>query len=266
MAKLLTSIVAADISNMIEKEQLLPGNHFGGQPGWTTTDAVHTLVNKIKSARRCNKAVSVLYLDVEGAFPDAVTDRLLHNLQKRGIPVVYIQFIKVLLTSRCTCMKFDNFLSDFILISNGIRQGDPLSMLLYIVYNADLLEITENPGEDSLEYVDDALVMAEGNDLEETVEILTNFMTREDEGFAWSEAHNSKFALHKLAVSHFTRRRMADPVRPGHTIIRAAPALILRGEEVKVSPAYKYLGIHIDSLLNWKTQCYDSPFYFYFYF
>ena len=217
MAKLLTSIVAADISNMIEKEQLLPGNHFGGRLGQMTTDAIHTLVNKIKSAWRHNKVVSVLYLDIEGAFPNTVTDRLLHNLQKRGIPVVYIQFIKVLLTSRCMRMKFDDFLSDFILISNGIRQGDPLSMLLYIVYNADLLEITENPGEDSLGYMDDALVMAEGNNLEEMVEILTKFMTREDRGFAWSEAHNSKFALDKLAVSHLpgggwrTQRDQATP-------------------------------------------------------
>ena len=172
MAKLLTSIVAADISNMIEKEELLPGNHFGGRPGRTTTDAVHTLVDKIKLAWRRNKVVSILYLDVEGVFPNAVTDRLLHNLQKRGIPAVYIQFIKALLTSRRTCMTFDNFMSDFILISNGIGQGDPLSMLLYIVYNADLLEITENPGEDSLGYMDDALVIAEGNNLEEMVEIL----------------------------------------------------------------------------------------------
>ena len=30
MAKLLISIVAADISNMVEREELLPGNHFGG--------------------------------------------------------------------------------------------------------------------------------------------------------------------------------------------------------------------------------------------
>ena len=124
MAKLLTSIVAADMSNMIEREDLLPGNHFGGRPGWMTTDAMHTLVNKIKTAWRCNKVVSVLYLDVEGAFPNAVTDRLIHNLQKRRIPEVYIQFIKVLLMGRHTRMKFDDFVSDFILILNGIRQGD----------------------------------------------------------------------------------------------------------------------------------------------
>ena len=151
-------------------------------------------------------------------------------------------------------MKFDDFISDFILILNGIGQGDPLSMLLYIIYNADLLELKENPREDSLGYIDDALVMAKGDDLEETVEILTDFMTREEGGFAWAKAHNSTFAIDKLAVTHFTRRRTVDLERPGRTIIREAPALILRGEPVKVLQAYKYLGIYVDSQLNWKIQ------------
>ena len=59
-----------------------------------TTDAMHTLVDKIKTAWQRNKVVSILYLDVKGAFPNAVTNRLLHNLQKRRIPKAYIQFIK----------------------------------------------------------------------------------------------------------------------------------------------------------------------------
>ena len=60
-------------------------------------------------------------------------------------------------------------------------------------------------------------------------------MTREGGGFAWSEAHNSNFAIDKLAVTQFTRRRRAAPGRPGHVAAREAPALILRGEPVKVS-------------------------------
>jgi len=91
-----------------------------------TTDAVHTLVDKIKSAWRRGKVVSVLFLDVKGAFPNAVTDRLIHNLRKRRIPKAYVQFVKQLLTGRWTQLKFDDYLSDVIQISNGIGQGDPV--------------------------------------------------------------------------------------------------------------------------------------------
>jgi hypothetical protein len=50
MAKVLTVIVMEDILYMVEKESLLPSSHYGGRPGRMTTDAVHALVDKVKSA------------------------------------------------------------------------------------------------------------------------------------------------------------------------------------------------------------------------
>src|SRR5438309_1460015 len=109
-----------------------------------TTDAIHYLTACIKCAWQKNEVVLVLFLDVEGAFPNMVTDRLIHNLKKRRIPSIYITFIKQLLTDHRTWLKFDDFTSEAISILNGIGQGDPLSMILYIIYNADLLDIPGN--------------------------------------------------------------------------------------------------------------------------
>ena len=105
---------------------------------------LHYLVHKIKHTWANNQVASVLFLNVEGAFPNAVTNRLIHNLRKRRIPEIYITFITALLTNRRTRLKFDDFTSGLIEIINGIGQGDPLSMILYIIYNADLLEITRD--------------------------------------------------------------------------------------------------------------------------
>ena len=81
--------------------------------------------------------VSVLFLDIEGAFPNAVTDRLIHNMRKRRIPRCYTDFVKKLLTGRETRLRFDDFLSDPIPIDNGVGQGDPISMIVYLFYNTD---------------------------------------------------------------------------------------------------------------------------------
>ena len=81
-AKILTSIVAEQLSQTVEQHHLLPKTHFGGRPGRSTADAVHYLIHKICTAWRTNKVVSVLFLDVEGAFPNAVTAKLIHNLKK----------------------------------------------------------------------------------------------------------------------------------------------------------------------------------------
>ena len=82
MWKTLTAIIADQLTFYSEKFHLLPANHFGGRPGRTTTDAIHLLVHKIKNAQRKGEVTSVLFLDVEGAFPNAVPELLAHNLRK----------------------------------------------------------------------------------------------------------------------------------------------------------------------------------------
>jgi hypothetical protein len=80
MWKVLTAVIADQLTFYNEKYQLLPAHHFSGRLGHTTADAVHLLVYKIKSAWRQGEVTSVLFLDVEGAFPNAVPTRLVHNL------------------------------------------------------------------------------------------------------------------------------------------------------------------------------------------
>jgi hypothetical protein len=100
MAKVLTAIVAENLSRVIEQHQLLPKTHFGGRPGQSTLDAIHYMIDKIYTAWKDNKVVSVLFLDIEGAFPNAVTTRLIHNLRQKRVPAMIVQFVKTLLTGQ----------------------------------------------------------------------------------------------------------------------------------------------------------------------
>ena len=235
MAKILTSIVAENISRLVESHRLLPKTHFGGRPGRTTTDAIHYLVHKIKTAWREEKVVSVLFLDVEGAFPNAVTSRLIHNLKKRGIPKSMVTFVERMLTNRRTKIKFDDHISDHIEINNGIGQGDPLSMLLYILYNADLLEIPDDDQtEDAIGYVDDIALLAVGNNFAESTHRLKHMMTKEDGGLQWSKEHNSRFEVSKSAIVHFTRKSAANPDVENGRIPLERPKLILERQEVGI--------------------------------
>jgi ribonuclease HI len=255
VAKVLTALVADDISRMVEFHQLLPPTHFGGRPGRTTTDAVNYLIQRIKKAWRGNQVASVLFLDVEGAFPNAVTDRLIHNLRRRRIPSIYIDYIKQLLSGRRTRLKFDDYLSEPLNITNGIGQGDPLSMILYIIYNADLLEITDDDlKEGSLGFVDDIAILATGDDFEETTRRLKKIMVKEDGGLQWSKEHNSKFEVSKSVVMHLTRKSQQDPVDDERRIPLDQPPLVLGGQVVRIVQSFKYLGLHIDSQLRWKEQ------------
>ncbi|TFK25783.1 hypothetical protein FA15DRAFT_550616, partial [Coprinopsis marcescibilis] len=84
-----------------------------------------------------------------------------------------------MLSDRKAKLRFDDFQSDFININNGIGQGCPLSMLIYILYNADLLDIPRNPQkEDAVGYIDDAILIATGDTFQETVDTLWDMMER----------------------------------------------------------------------------------------
>jgi len=82
MWKVLTAIIADQLTHISEKHRLLPINHFGGRPGHTTMDAMHLIADIIKSSWRASKVTAVLFLDIEGAFPNAVPLRLEQNLLK----------------------------------------------------------------------------------------------------------------------------------------------------------------------------------------
>jgi ribonuclease HI len=243
--KVLAAVIADQLTFYSEKYQLLPMNHFGGRPGRTTTDAVHLLTHKIKNAWRQGEVSSVLFLDVEGAFPNAVPDRLIHNLRKRRIPKRYTDFIANMLVGRITFLKFDDHTSDAININNGIGQGDPLSMVLYQFYNADILEIPAQPNELAIAYVDDALIMATAKDFAATHRIISDMMAKVGGVNDWSKTHNSPLELSKLALIDFAHRNNKK-VRPNLTLTT----------DTVISPveSTKYLGIVIDQHLNWKAQ------------
>ena len=138
--------MAEGLSYLTENHQLIPSTHFIGHPSRSTTDSLHLLVDTIKAAWRCRQVVSVLFLDVDGAFPNVVTPRLLHNLRKRRVPEVYVSYVNSMLTGHWTQLKFDDYTSSWFKLDNGMGQGDPLSMLLYLYYNSDMLEVGRVPG------------------------------------------------------------------------------------------------------------------------
>jgi len=92
IGKLLVAIVMEDLVYMTEKFGLLPANHFGGCPGRSTTDSMHLVIHRIKGGWQCKKVAVMVFLDIEGSFPNAVTDWLLHNMRKQRVPEEYVQF------------------------------------------------------------------------------------------------------------------------------------------------------------------------------
>jgi hypothetical protein len=244
MGKVLTAIVAKILVFYTEILGLLPAHHFGGRPGRTTTDTVHLLTFKIKDAWRKRQVTAVLFLDIEGAFPNMVTSKLLHSLKKRGIPQEIITFVKTMLDDCSTILRFDDHTLDPLHLDNGIGQGDPLSMALYQFYNTDILEIPRESYEAAKAYIDDAILIAAAKTFTEAHAILDDMMTRPNGMIEWSKSHNSPIEYSKLVLIDFTH----------HGVKKTRPPFNLQGTVLDPVPTTKYLGIILDQHLNWGPQ------------
>lgn len=176
----------------------------------------------------------VLFLDIEEVFPNADNTQLLSNLTKRRIPQELVSLVANMLKDRCTMLKFDEYKSESITLNNGIGHGDPLSMALYQVYNADLLEIPIGREEPAITYVDNAILIAFAEPFQEAHNRLLDMMTRPDGALEWAEKHNLRFELSKLALIDFVH----------HSRKIERPPLVLPNATVK-SPTESttYLGV-----------------------
>src|SRR5258708_34095450 len=85
-----------------------------------------------------------------------------------------------MLVDRMTFLKFDDRTPEAIQIDNRIGQGDPLSMVLYQFYNADILAIPPQSEESAIAYIDDALILAIAPNFERMHHILSDNMNRQE--------------------------------------------------------------------------------------
>ena len=130
--------------------------------------------------------------------------RLLHNLRKRRVPEVFVSYVGILLMGHQTQLKFDDYTSSWFELDNGIGQGNPLSMLLYLYYNSDVLEVPNGRDEVVLGYVDDMALVAVASNFRSAHRKLKKMMTWPASTVEWSGAHNSRFEATKSTLVDFT--------------------------------------------------------------
>ena len=86
-------------------------------------------------------------IDQQKAFDRVNHEYMFKILNKFGFPDYFIQWIRLFYSDAVSCVKVNGFLSDFFPISRGIRQGCPLSALLYVLSAEPLRNsVVNHPG------------------------------------------------------------------------------------------------------------------------
>jgi hypothetical protein len=238
LGKALEAIIANRLTYLANTYHLLPSRHTGGCKLASTDHAIHLLLQRIHEAWADGKVASLLLLDVSGAFDNVSRQRLLHNLRKRQINQTLVRWIDSFLSERTSTLKLQEYTAPAAPIQTGIPQGSPLSPILYLFYNADLIEACKTENTEAVGYIDDASILAVGPTAQRNCKTLKAIHQKAEE---WALRHGSQFAPAKYELVHFTR----DPTKNTTHPLRLLEATI------KASPSCRYLGIQMDSRLRW---------------
>lgn len=197
LGKVMESIIANRLSYLADVYHLLPSRHEGGRKLTSTEHAMHFLLQRIYQAWSEGKVDTLLLLDVSGAYDNVSPERLLHNLRKRGIDQRMIARIASFLCDRTTTLKLLEFTAPSAPIQIGIPQGSPISPILYLFYNADLIEACKTEDTEAVAYIDDVSTLAVGPTAQRNCKTLKSIHRKAEQ---WAVENGSQFAPAKYEL------------------------------------------------------------------
>lgn len=91
-----------------------------------------------------NSDVYTCVMDMKKAFDRVKHSTLFVKLSNSGLPLIYVRLLMIIYLSQFVNVKWNNELSYYFIMSNGVKQGAVLSPILYCFYTNDLFEALRN--------------------------------------------------------------------------------------------------------------------------
>ena len=135
LAKTLATRLQKVISNLINPDQVgyIKGRHIGQN--------IRSIEDILLLSKKHNISGLLVLIDFEKAFDTVEWDFLFESLKSFNFGQTFRAWIKLLYTNISSCTINNGYFSRNFTLGRGIRQGCPLSALLFILV-AEILSIT----------------------------------------------------------------------------------------------------------------------------
>jgi hypothetical protein len=203
--KIMKSIMTIRLNYAAKKHNLLFKKHFEDHKNIISKHVLHYIIETINFVWINKKITTMLFLNVIELFNNVSHFRLLHNLKKRRINDIYLIWMKNFFSKRYFILKLIDHIIDRIRTIIKILQESFMSSILYVFFNANLVDWCINSQIDVIEanFIDDINILVMNDSIEKNV--LTLKSIHVEFCMIWTHQHDSLFVSTKYELIYFKR-------------------------------------------------------------
>ena len=232
LSKVVEKLIHSRLINFFEKFSILNMNQYGFRSKRSTIQAVARLTEFVRDATNKRADAIALFLDLKKAFDTIDHKILMQKLDHYGIRGKSNNLIRAYLTNRKQYVEIGNNRSTLENVSTGVPQGSVLGPLLFLIYINDLPDSTSL---DTTLFADDTSIMTSGKNSGK--KLRTEF----DKVYNYLCCNKLSLNTDKTVLLNFSKKN-------------GEIGLDIKGECIKMVDCTKYLGIYIDSKLDFKMH------------
>ena len=242
LGKILEKIIAKRLSWIIKKRNLISQNQVAFQSKKGTMDVLLHLQHFIANALSNKNHISILATDFEKAFDRIGIHVILQKLSEWNIGKNIYNFVKSFLQNRKFRVSVNGNLSNFFCLHNGIPQGSPLSVVLFIIAFDDLSKILLSFKyiEHSI-YADDAIIFSKNSDNQIVQNTFFEIIIKISE---WGKTSGAILSIEKCKILHICKKHNCSSI-----------SLNINNINIENVQMLKILGIVFDKRYTFKQQC-----------
>ncbi|XP_055916725.1 uncharacterized protein LOC129949346 [Eupeodes corollae] len=205
IGKLFCGILVARLEKWIDENNTMTELQAGFRKNYSTIDHIFSLIAIVKGFQARNKKVYALFVDFKAAFDLIHRNALLYKLSQIGLSTKFIQIIKEMYCGTNAAVWDGNNISDWFETDSGVKQGCPLSALLFALFINDVVtDRIAGTIVNVLLYADDLVILSENpQNLQLMINRLVSFCEK------WGLIINTD----KSKVMVFSRNNRGNPTQ-----------------------------------------------------
>ena len=238
--KVLERLVLWEMEVTCLKDHPIHRHQHAFRHGSSTETALSALVDKIERAVMREEYAMAAFLDISGAFDNLSTEAAVEGMLKHCVPDFIIKWYTFYLKNRFAEINIRG-IEWTRRLTKGTPQGGVLSPPVWDLSFDGFLEIFDSGPIDASGYADDGNLLATGIDPFILREMIVSAMKKAIE---WGARNGLTFGAEKTEIVLFTRKRSKN----------VPSSLTINGTEIKFVKKVKYLGVTLDSELNFNEH------------